>query len=144
MWNSVKRLFWQFEDADFGPPPSETFHVAPPPVPPLELLRDVEGVVGSLAVRPDGALLATNMPRVFDEAALRRLARRVIQLHSVVTSDGGEFTASSTQYQTYELHVERIPSGLVGVLADDRLNPAALRMAIRAVGRRIEESLGHG
>jgi hypothetical protein len=141
MWNSVKRLFWQPGDTeeqgavDSGSPASSRGRE-------LALLRDVPGVIGSVTVRPSGEVLACDMPRLFDEGTVRQIATRIIQLYAAMSSDGSEFTAATITYKSYQLHVERTNTGLLGVLAHDALDRAALAMAIRLVGRRLDQGQG--
>jgi predicted regulator of Ras-like GTPase activity (Roadblock/LC7/MglB family) len=141
MWNSVKRLFWQPGDTD-EPGAVDSASPASAQGRELVLLRDVPGVIGSVTVQLNGDVLACDLPRLFDAETVRQVATRIIQLYAAMSSDGSEFTNANIAYKGYQLHVERLTTGLLGVLAHENLDRAALGMAIRLIGRRLEKGQG--
>jgi hypothetical protein len=136
MWNSVKRLFWEPGDSE-EPSSREQPALISEPVRALCPLREVPGVIGSLAVDPNGNLVACDMPPLFDDAALHQVATRILQLYAAVGSDGSDFNSATVAYQGYQLHVERLRAALLGVLTHDLQDRAALATAIRAVSQHL-------
>jgi predicted regulator of Ras-like GTPase activity (Roadblock/LC7/MglB family) len=162
-WN-IKELFWRTEEIEEPEVPGAAAPVSAPisipgsanaslpPAPVVEprrapldemllALRDVQGVVGSLAVGLDGTLWGRDLPRVFDEEATQRLASRVVQLHDALTSEGGSVDSGTLRYQGYQFHLGVAAGGLIGVLTEENVNMPALRMALRLVARRLSSTL---
>lgn len=107
----------------------------------LSLLRDVEGVVGSIAVGNTGQLLGSDLPRLFDVGATEALAMRVSQVRAKLASAGGPLQTAAFRYETHALHVSQLASGLLGVLAEQSAHEPALDMATRLVGQRVDAAL---
>lgn len=107
----------------------------------LALLRDVEGVVGSIAIANTGQLLGSDLPRLFDVGATEALAMRVSQVRARLASAGGALQTAAFRYETHALHVSQLASGLLGVLAERSAHEPALDMATRLVGQRVDAAL---
>jgi predicted regulator of Ras-like GTPase activity (Roadblock/LC7/MglB family) len=164
-WN-IKDLFWRTDEVDdvdeavlssvdsakgtgsHAPtsqpdPRSGVVHLARGPLDDvLASLRDVQGVVGSLAVGTDGVMWARDLPAIFDEDSTQRLAARLVQLYEALGSDGSALESGTLRYQAYHFHLGVVSSGVVGVLAEEHVNLPALRMALRLVGRRLATAAG--
>lgn len=108
----------------------------------LSMLRDVEGVVGSLAIAPTGRLLGSDLPRLFDPGATETLAIRLNQVRATLASAGGSLQTAAFRYETHSLHVTQLASGVIGVLAESATHEPALDMATRLVGQRIDAATG--
>lgn len=135
----LKELFWRSAEFEEGEP--ERAPVESPSAPPnggvLAGLRDIEGVIGSLAITRDGGLVGQDLPRVFDEATVRRLATRLGQLGDALLSSGGEFESSTLHFENYQLHLGLLSPGLIGVVTEAQVNQPALNMALRVAARRL-------
>lgn len=150
----IKDLFWVSEPdsepaapAPMGAPsaapaaspaqPSPVDHV-------LSLLRDVDGVVGSLAVANGGDVLGSDLPRLFDREAMQTLALRLSQLRAALFSADTPLRTAAFRYESHALHVSQFDSGLLGVLAELRTHEPALEMACKLVGQRLEAAVSRG
>jgi predicted regulator of Ras-like GTPase activity (Roadblock/LC7/MglB family) len=142
---SFKELFWRSAEssselgaeAEHWAPASGTTARASGVDAQLMTLRDIQGVVGSVAIGTDGAIWGRDLPRTFDDDSTTRLAQRLAQLHDALTSDGDEFDAAALRYQGYRFHIARAVPGLIGVLTQEQVNLPALTMAMRLVGKKI-------
>lgn len=136
----LKRLFWITEDEPEAPDQegaSSRRRVDEA----LASLRDIEGVVGSIAVGCDGAVLGSDWPKVFDESTIVGVGERIARLCSRLQNDADEFVGATLTYGELRLHLGVVAAGVVGVLADPRAKPPGLAMGIKLVGRRIDASL---
>jgi hypothetical protein len=107
----------------------------------LASLSDVEGVVGGLAISPEGTVLGCVPPRMLDTATLDRLGARIAQLRAALVSDaeGANLPKGGViRFREHQLYLNPIASGMVGVLADDRVNVPALTMALRVVAQQLD------
>jgi predicted regulator of Ras-like GTPase activity (Roadblock/LC7/MglB family) len=133
-------LFWRSPDdptAETAVEPTDGDEPVAPSNEPLPLLRDVQGVLGSLVISPGGAVYARDLPPNFDEHKTARLAQRLAQLYETLAGEGGHFEAGTLQYQGHQFHVSCADGGLIGVLTEQRVNLPALAMALKVVARRI-------
>jgi predicted regulator of Ras-like GTPase activity (Roadblock/LC7/MglB family) len=142
---SFKELFWRSAapgsavdgEGEHAAPASGTTPRAGGVDAHLTTLRDIQGVVGSLAIGTDGAIWGRDLPRTFDDDSAQRLAQRLAQLHDALTSDGDEFDAAALRYQGYRFHIARAVPGLIGVLTQEQVNLPALTMAMRLVAKKV-------
>jgi len=103
----------------------------------LACLREVDGVVGSIAMTPGGQVLGWDLPRLFDASTVSGVAHRLAQLRASLIADGSGFAGGTLTYDDYRVHIGSVPAGLVAVLAEERCNSPAVAMAIKVIGRRI-------
>jgi hypothetical protein len=147
----LKELFWQSAEED-ELTPSEPANARESPleagarqrtplVQVLELMKDVDGVVGSLAVANGGTLLGDDLPRLFDRARVARLGNRVLQLRAALAGEGAPLKSAAFRYESYDLHLSQLPWGVLGVLSEHRAESPALAMALKVVGQRVESVL---
>jgi predicted regulator of Ras-like GTPase activity (Roadblock/LC7/MglB family) len=152
----IKNLFWisdEDESEETEPTPTEAAReVELPPVPSargavgtidriLAGLSDVDGVVGGLAISPEGTVLGCMPPRLYDEETLDRLGARIAQLRAALISDAEGANAPKggvVRFRQHQLYLNPIASGIVGVLADNRVNVPALTMALRVVAQQLD------
>jgi predicted regulator of Ras-like GTPase activity (Roadblock/LC7/MglB family) len=137
---SIKELFWRSAEVDGGIEPAEPVSAVERTVGVdgvLRTLRDVQGVVGSVAIGVDGAVWGRDLPTTFDEESTSRLAQRLAQLYEALTSEGDQFDAAALRYQGYRFHISRALPGLLGVLTQEQVNLPALSMAMKLAGRKI-------
>jgi hypothetical protein len=110
----------------------------------LSMLRDVNGVVGSIAVANAGDVLGSDLPRVFDGAALEALAMRLSQLRAALASADQPMRSAALHYQGHSLFVSQLECGVLGVLAESKTHEPALDMVARLVGQRLEAAITQG
>jgi hypothetical protein len=149
----LKDLFWVSSSTPEPIEPEETIATSitddrEPPAsqdPPIErvlsMLRDVDGVVGSIAVANAGQLLGSDLPRMFDAAGTEALAMRLCQLQATLASAGGHMKTASFRYESHALHVSQLDCGLLGILAELRTREPALEMATRLVGKQLDAAV---
>ena len=142
-WSKFKGLFWQAaeddedEDADTQGPGASPNEVAEA----LSALKDLDGVVGSIAIDASGSVRAADLPRVFDTATIELIGSRMVELRSVLTEDAREPISGSLEFEGHSFHVKSFPLGMVGVLFDDSAHKPALSMALNLVSRRVAATL---
>jgi hypothetical protein len=151
----LRHLFWISEDdqseAAVDTPP-QVAEPEPLPIPSargnagsveriLAGLSDVDGVVGGLAISPEGTVLGSMPPRLLDEATLDRLGARIAQLRAALTSDADGANAPKggvVRFRQHQLYLNPIATGMIGVLAENRVNVPALTMALRVVAQQLD------
>jgi hypothetical protein len=110
----------------------------------LQLLRDVSGVLGSIAVTNDGDVYGSDLPRAFDASALDSLGMRMSQLRAALASADRPMKTATFRYQGHSLFVSQLDFGLVGILAEQQTNAPALDMVTRLVGQRLNATVPRG
>ena len=136
-WSKFKRLFWQpaeddeDDDDDDGGAAREA----------LSALKDLDGVVGSIAVDASGSVRASDLPRIFDRATIELIGSKMIELRSVLTNDAREPISGSLEFEGHGFHVKSFPLGMVGVLLTDSAHKPALTLALNLVSRRVAATL---
>jgi hypothetical protein len=137
-WSKFKGLFWQpaeddddHGDADDGDAVTEA----------LSALKDLDGVVGSIAVDASGSVRASDLPRIFDRATIELLGSKMVELRSALTNDAREPISGSLEFEGHSFHVKSFPLGMVGVLHTDSAHKPALAMALNLVSRRVAATL---
>ena len=97
----------------------------------LQLIQDVDWVVGSFVANGRGELLVYQMPPEFGEAELARTSTR---LHSIVRSAelcGVDVEQCDFSFSRYQLLVSRCHVGWLCVVAEAPVSRPALSMATR-------------
>jgi hypothetical protein len=148
----IKDLFWISDTGDTTPasPPERPAAAArhrndPAPVQRvLAMLRDVNGVVGSIAVANAGDVLGADLPRIFDGTALDALAMRLSQLRAALASADQPMKSAAFRYQNHSLFVSQLDCGILGVLVEAKTHEPALDMVARLVGQRLEAAIARG
>jgi predicted regulator of Ras-like GTPase activity (Roadblock/LC7/MglB family) len=107
----------------------------------LRALRDVQGTHGSFVVTPNGALIARDLPEVFDGELFAEVGPRVARLYDTFQSGGEEMNACMLRYAEHKLYVRRMAGGIIGVLSSVEINMPALRMVVNLAARRINPEL---
>lgn len=147
----LKDLFWITSDeegddpsparAQLGADAKKAAAKAPEVRRALQLLRDVSGVLGSIAVTNDGDLCGSDLPRAFDASALESLGMRMSQLRAALASADRPMKTATFRYQGHSLFVSQLDFGLVGILAEQQTNAPALDMVTRLVGQRLNATV---
>jgi len=128
-WNKFKALFWQpAEDDDEAD--AELADA-------LETLKELEGVVGSIAIDSAGSVRACDLPRVFDESMIGLIGARMVELRSALTDDAREPVSGSLDFEGHSFHVKSFPLGMVGVLLNEGAHRPTVGMALNLVSRRV-------
>src|SRR5688572_9578776 len=146
-WSKFKGLFWQpaeddaAEDADSAGNGNGNGNVEHEVAEALSTLKDLAGVVGSIAIDRAGSVRASDLPRVFDPATISLIGSRMVELRSVLTNDAQEPISGSLEFEGHGFHVKSFPLGMVGVLYDDSAHKPALSMALNLVSRRVAATL---
>ena len=107
----------------------------------LATLKDVAGITGSFAFCRSGALVARDMPAMFDDGTLTEAGERLTRVGETLANVGDELELAVVRFQDHKLYVKVLSAGMLCVLADPQVNVAALRMAVNLVGRRIAPAL---
>jgi hypothetical protein len=97
----------------------------------LQLIQDVDWVVGSFIANPSGELLAYLMPPEFGEEVLRRTASRVACVVRSAELCGVEVDQCELSLSRYQLVMNRGAAGMVCVLVEAPVSRRALSMATR-------------
>jgi hypothetical protein len=97
----------------------------------LQLIQDVDWVVGSFVADPDGELLVYLMPPEFGEEELRRTATRLASIVRSAELCGVNVEQCDFNFSRYQLAVYRSEAGTVGVLVEAPVSRRALSMAAR-------------
>ena len=137
-WSKFKRLFWQpADDSDAGDAGDAGDAVAEA----LSALKDLDGVVGSIAVDESGGVRASDLPRIFDRATIELIGSKMVELRSTLRSDARETISGSLEFEGHSFQVKSFPLGMVGVLLTDSAHKPALSMALNLVSRRVAATL---
>ncbi|HTV19765.1 MAG TPA: hypothetical protein VMG12_13865 [Polyangiaceae bacterium] len=97
----------------------------------LQLIQDVDWVVGSFVADPNGELLIYLMPPEFGEDELRRTATRLASIVRSAEMCGVDVEQCEFSFSRYQLMVFRSEAGVVGVLVEAPVSRRALSMAAR-------------
>jgi predicted regulator of Ras-like GTPase activity (Roadblock/LC7/MglB family) len=104
----------------------------------LRTLRDVEGVYGSFVIAETGALVASDLPAVFDADLFEEVGPRITRLYETFRSSGEELDGCVLRYVDHKLYLRAMTWGLIGILSAVAVNKPALRMVVNLVIRRID------
>jgi predicted regulator of Ras-like GTPase activity (Roadblock/LC7/MglB family) len=110
----------------------------------LSALRDVDGIQGSFAVSKSGALLAKDLPAVFDDGLFAVVGPRIARLHETLALGGAGLTSIVMRFSEHKLHLRPTEFGFLAVLSDLGTNMSALKMALTLVARRLQPELFEG
>lgn len=97
----------------------------------LQLIQDVDWVVGSFIADPSGELLIYLMPPEFGEEQLRRTASRLASIVRSAELCGVDVEQCDFGFSRYQLMVYRGEAGMVGVVVEAPVSRRALSMAAR-------------
>ena len=104
----------------------------------LRTLRDVEGVYGSFVIAGTGALIARDLPAIFDDELFAEVGPRITRLYETLRSGGEELDGCVLRYAEHKLYLRGMTWGLIGILSAVAVNKPALRMVVNLVIRRID------
>jgi predicted regulator of Ras-like GTPase activity (Roadblock/LC7/MglB family) len=104
----------------------------------LRALRDVEGVYGSFVIARTGALVASDLPPIFDAELFGEVGPRITRLHETLRTGGEELDGCVLRYAEHKLYLRAMAWGIIGVLSTVAVNKPALRMVVNLVIRRVD------
>jgi predicted regulator of Ras-like GTPase activity (Roadblock/LC7/MglB family) len=104
----------------------------------LRALRDVQGVYGSFVIAGTGALVARDLPAVFDGDLFAEVGPRITRLYETFLSGGEELDACVMRYSEHKIYLKKMTWGLIGIISGVGVNMPALRMVANLVVRRID------
>ena len=107
----------------------------------LVTLKDVYGITGSFIFTRSGALVARELPPMFDDAALAEASSRLTRLQETFASAGDQLDVAVLRFRDHKLYVKTLPAGALCIISDGAVNMPALRMAASLVGRRVSPAL---
>jgi predicted regulator of Ras-like GTPase activity (Roadblock/LC7/MglB family) len=107
----------------------------------LVTLKDVYGITGSFIFTRAGALVARELPLMFDDAALAEASSRLTRLQETFASAGDQLDVAVLRFRDHKLYVKTLSGGALCIISDGAVNMPALRMAASLVGRRISPAL---
>lgn len=111
---------------------SETIHKA------LVALQDVHGIEGSFLLNPEGALVAMEMPSLYDAALFKDVGPRIERLAESFSSFGDEFESCVIRFSDHLLCVKQFAKGgALCILTNSTVNLPALKMAMNLTHRRL-------
>ncbi len=110
----------------------------------LSALRDVDGVVGSFLVGPEGALLARDLPQMFDDQLLDEIGPRIRRITDGLSETGENPGCVVLHFGDHKLWLKPADEFTLCVLAAVQVNRPALRMALTLVARRVAPLLAAG
>lgn len=99
----------------------------------LQLVQDVDWVVGSFIASPSGELLVYSMPAEFGEEELARTASRLASIVRCAELCGLGVEHCDFSFSRYQLVVSRCAAGMLAVLVEAPVSRRALSMATRLV-----------
>jgi len=104
----------------------------------LHALKDVQGIQGSFVLNPDGALLAMEMPSLFDAPMFADLGPRIERLAEGFSSLGDELESCLIRFSDHMLCVKQFPKGgALCILTEISVNLPALKMASNLAHRKL-------
>jgi hypothetical protein len=97
----------------------------------LQLVQDVDWVVGSFIANPRGELLVYQMPHEFGEDELGRTTNRLLSIIRCAELCGVAVEQCDFSFSRYQLVVNRCAAGMLCVLVEAPVSRPALSMATR-------------
>ena len=104
----------------------------------LRSLRDVQGVYGSFVVAGSGAVVARDLPAVFDGGLFAEVGPRIVRLYETFLTGGEELESAMLRYAEHKLYLRKMTWGVIGILSSVTVNLPALRMVANLVIRKID------
>jgi predicted regulator of Ras-like GTPase activity (Roadblock/LC7/MglB family) len=108
----------------------------------LASLRDVDGIVGSFVVSAEGALLARDLPQMFDNELLGEIGPRIRRMAEGLSETGESPSSIVLHFKDHKLWLKPSADFTLCVLGALQVNRPALRMALTLVSRRVAPLLG--
>ncbi|HEU4580446.1 MAG TPA: hypothetical protein VFS67_19455 [Polyangiaceae bacterium] len=107
----------------------------------LEILHDVQGVLGSFVVAREGELLVRSMPEQFERAELELTASRVARVLQCSSANGVAPQDGVFDFGEGKLWVREFVRGYLCVLCSAGVDMKSLRLTARLVARGLPAQL---
>jgi predicted regulator of Ras-like GTPase activity (Roadblock/LC7/MglB family) len=104
----------------------------------LRTLRDIQGVYGSFVIAGTGALVASDLPAVFDADLFEEVGPRVTRLYETFLSGAEELDACMLRFAEHKIYLRKMTWGVIGILSTVAVNMPALRMVANLVIKKID------
>lgn len=104
---------------------------------PLTALRDIEGVLGSFLLDPDGKVLARDLPPLFDVDALANASVHLARLRAALEVEGQSFETCVARFGPHLLLLRAAQANTLCVLCPRGTNMPAVHMSSMLIARRI-------
>jgi predicted regulator of Ras-like GTPase activity (Roadblock/LC7/MglB family) len=108
----------------------------------LTALRDIEGVLGSFLLDPDGQVLARDLPPLFDVDALANASVHLSRLRAALEVEGNSFECCVARFGPHLLLLRAAQANTLCVLCPRGTNMPAVHMSTTLVARRIVNPSG--
>jgi len=108
----------------------------------LSALRDIEGVLGSFLVDPDGQVLARDLPPLFDGDALANASVHLSRLRAALEIDGNNFESCVARFGAHLLLLRAAQANTLCVLCPRGTNMPAVHMSTTLIARRLNTTTG--
>lgn len=103
----------------------------------LTALRDIEGVLGSFLLDPDGQILARDLPPLFDADALAKASVHLSRLRAALEIEGNTFESCVARFGPHLLLLRAAQANTLCVLCPRGTNMPAVHMSTTLIARRI-------
>lgn len=104
----------------------------------LLALEDVSGTLGSFVLNKDGALLAMEMPSVFEASMFKDLGPRIERLAESFSALGDEIESCVVRFSDHLIFIKQFAKGgALCILTESTVNLPALKMAVNLAHRRL-------
>lgn len=136
-WSKFKALFWEPAEDDNDDEAEADGEMAEA----LHTLKELNGVVGSIAIDGSGSVRACDLPSVFDATMVELIGANMVELRSTLTTNPDETFSGSLEFEGHSFHVKAFPRGMVGVLLAEGAHRPTIGMALNLVSRRVAAKL---
>ena len=109
--------------------------------PVLSALKDIQGVVGSFVLNPQGVLIAREMPAIFPDSVFPNLGRRLASVVEAIETQIANVQELLLKFEGHWLFVRRSAQGFLTILTSDSVNFPALKMASNVALKQVTEHL---
>lgn len=138
-WSKFKALFW--EPAEDDAEADDDDDAAGEMAEALHTLKELDGVVGSIAIDSSGSVRACDLPSVFDADMVELIGTNMVELRSTLTTNDDEALSGSLEFEGHSFHIRAFPRGMVGVLLAEGAHRPTIGMALNLVSRRVAAKL---
>lgn len=107
----------------------------------LSALRDIEGVLGSFVVDADGQILASDLPQMFEPAALSNASLHLSRLRAALESTGSGFDSCVARFGPHLLVLRALHAHTLCVLCPEGTNLPAVQMSSTLIARRLSGAI---
>jgi predicted regulator of Ras-like GTPase activity (Roadblock/LC7/MglB family) len=107
----------------------------------LSGLSDVDGVIGSFVIADTGALVASNLPSVFDDRVFADAGPRIVRFVEATAALAGGLRVCVMRFSEHKLFLRPVEGAFLGVVLTSAASVPALKVAANIVSRRLAGAL---